>query len=459
MTNLFLAPTFLCAASQVAAIKAGHYGDGGDHVLLVTNNASVPEVSDTFADAPGFEVLAEYFREVRFLNEFISPHHPTSYKPDQVGRRLLRRDIEGEFGVESFETITADAVHGRPSRTLFRLFPEARITAISHNLTSYGPSPAELFPSVAKRVERLLYVELIPGLNPLLLSELGVAQFAITADSLRDVLSDAARGVDHAGAAVREEPLGLILGQDLAALGVLSAREEEDFTIEMLQAAAGRGVSTIVLKTHPAAPPASTTRLRAAAVKLGIQLEILTTPAPVELLLESLRPRFVLGSSSTGLSTARVLCGAHVLTWGAERLALRLPPADINRVPMVLSYLTLEHVNGTPGQRAADSADPVDLEAVVRALVRCIEPERHAQAISDREVSQIRSARADLEPFFGRAAGEDSPVRAREGEPVPPVRRGLVHRARVLSYRVQRALPPRLRQPVRNLRAKALSFK
>lgn len=459
MTNLFVAPTFLCAAIQVAAIKAGHYGDGGDHVLLVANNSSVPEVSDSFMDGPGFRALAEHFREVRLLNDLISPYHPRSYNPDHVGRRLLRRDIERAFDVESFETITSSSAQERPARTLFRLFPEARITVVSDGLTVYGPTPGAFSPSMRKKIDRLIYLDLIPGLNPVLLSELDVPQLSIPADLLREVVSHVALCADDEIAAVGGGPVGLVLGQHLAALGVLSTREQEDFNIEMLRAAAGLGVSAVIFKTHPAAPPSPTKRLRAAAVELKLGLQVVTTAAPVEVLLELLAPKFVMGSFSTGLSTARVLFGARAITWGTESLVLRLPlQADSNRVPMAISYLTLEHVDGAVGQRAAQP-DPVDLDLVVRALSQHMRPERYPPAITDGEFSEMLELRSDLRPFFGRGGGVELTANPHEESPLVPKRRGLVDRVRVLSYRVQGALPPRLRQPVRNLRAKVLSLK
>lgn len=57
-----------------------------------------------------------------------------------------------------------------PAQALCRIFGDARIDVYADGLMSYGPTRTTLPGMVAGRIERLLHLDLVPGVTPLLLS-------------------------------------------------------------------------------------------------------------------------------------------------------------------------------------------------------------------------------------------------------------------------------------------------
>jgi len=64
MAQLFVASTFFGAMSLAAALDAGQFGAADQRrILVVSNNALVPEVVPPLDAAPGFDVLRSRFGE------------------------------------------------------------------------------------------------------------------------------------------------------------------------------------------------------------------------------------------------------------------------------------------------------------------------------------------------------------------------------------------------------------
>ncbi|MCZ9346545.1 alpha-2,8-polysialyltransferase family protein, partial [Streptomyces sp. TRM76130] len=91
--------------------------------------------------------------------------------------------------------------------------------------------------------ERLLHLDLVPGLKPLLLTEFEVASEVVPTETFTKVLAELV--ATGAGLPDVEQP-ALLLGQYLSALGILSAEEEEDLHVRMLKGAVDLGHTRVV---------------------------------------------------------------------------------------------------------------------------------------------------------------------------------------------------------------------
>lgn len=196
-TTLFYASTLFGAMTLAAAIDEGRFRDGG-RVLLVSNNAAIPEVTPALDEAPGFAALRDRFDRVLSWNEIIAPLHPSDWKPRSIETPMLGRllrDLVGEPGELVLESIAVP-----PSRTLAGLVKDCPITVYSDGLMSYGPTRDPLPREIAGRITRLLHLDLVPGLAPLLLAEHGVPAEALADASFTGVTGRVAAAAEEAPA-------------------------------------------------------------------------------------------------------------------------------------------------------------------------------------------------------------------------------------------------------------------
>lgn len=386
-TRIFLASTLYGAATLAAALDSGLFGEDDRRVLLVSNNAAVPETTLPLDRMAGFAALRDRFDEVRSWNETIAPFHPGGWSPwpDDVPMwerhlRLLWRlgDDEVELAVESIQV--------DPALALARLFPTARIDVYADGLMSYGPTRNRLDLLVTTRVRRLLHLDLVPGLTPLLLSEHGVAPEVVPVDAFTAVLARVCAGrpagtatEDPAPAASDGDEGGpaLLLGQYLADLGILSAEEEERLHLGMLRGAAARGHRRIVFKPHPSVPAGWSLPLEKEAARLGVDLAFHDTPSLAEALFPRLRPALVVGCFSTALLTARTFYGLPVARTGTELLLERLTPyQNGNRVPVTIVDALVPPLDGPGEGGPAQPFSPMpvaELAALLRAQGYCMQ--------------------------------------------------------------------------------------
>ncbi|MFD0328801.1 polysialyltransferase family glycosyltransferase [Streptacidiphilus monticola] len=353
--QIFAASTLYGAATVCAAIDAGRFGPAARRILLVCNNAVVPETTPAFDESPSFAALRSRFDEVRSWNAEIYPQHPSDWGPRladvQLWERQLRRGWElGDAPVE----LVLESIQVNPARALASIFSEALLHVYADGVMSYGPTRNKLPDLLHGRLERLLYVDLVPGLTPLLLTEYGVAQEAVPGPELRAVLTELAACGPDLG---EVEPGGaLLLGQYLSALGLIEEDEEEALHGDMLRAAVAAGHRQVVFKPHPSAPLPLTRSLLAAAEQEGVRLRVLDEPLLAETAFEVFKPELVVGCFSTGLFTARALYGLPVARVGTELVLRRLQPYEnSNRVPVTLAHLLLGR--GSPAGRRGVGTD------------------------------------------------------------------------------------------------------
>ncbi|MCV2462501.1 alpha-2,8-polysialyltransferase family protein [Streptomyces sp. ICN988] len=373
-TQIFLASTLYGTATLAAALDAGCFAPADRRILLVSNNAATPETTPAPDEMPGFERLRTRFDDVLSWNETIFPFHPGGWQPRVEDAPLWERHLRLLWDLgEDDVSLAVESIQVHPALGVAQIFTDAPLTVYADGLMSYGPTRNKLDPLVGTRVERLLHLDLVPGLAPLLLTEFDVPAQIVPTPAFTKVLAELA---DTDAALPGDEGAALLLGQYLSALGILSAEEEEDLHVQMLTGAVGLGHSRVVFKPHPTAPARFTRTLEQEAERLGVELTVLDTPVLAEVLYGRTRPALVVGCFSTALLTASALYGLPVARVGTETLLDRLTPYEnSNRVPVtIVDALLPEPADRdavTEGRRGLDTEA---LAALVKAVGYAMQP-------------------------------------------------------------------------------------
>ncbi|MEJ8636956.1 MULTISPECIES: alpha-2,8-polysialyltransferase family protein [Streptomyces] len=389
-TQIFYASSLYGAATLSAAIDSGCFPAADRRLLLVANNATTPETSPSLDTMPGFERLRGRFDGVISWNEAISPFHPGGWSPRPDDGPLWERYLRmlWDLGDDRIE-LAVESIQVAPALAIAQLFPDAALDVYADGLMSYGPTRSKIDPLVGERVRTLFHLDLVPGLKPLLLSEFGARPQVVATEAFVKVVAELSDGVEETPAqAAVGEGAALLLGQYLAALGIITPAEEEALHVRMVQGAVALGHRRIVFKPHPTAPASWTRTLEREAVALDAELTVLDRPVLAEVLYRQLRPALVAGCFSTALFTASTFYGIPVARVGTEPLLDRLTPyQNSNRIPLtVVDALVPDLAEGEAGTpKAADE----ELTGLLSAVGFAMQP-------------QIRS---DLRPAAERYLG------------------------------------------------------
>ncbi|MFF5918169.1 polysialyltransferase family glycosyltransferase [Streptomyces flavochromogenes] len=334
-TQIFCASTLYGAVTIAAALDSGGFGPADRRILLVTNNAAVPETTPPLDRAEGFERLRGRFDSVLSWNETISPLHPGGWTPRASDLPLLQRHLRRiwDLGDDRVE-LALESIQVTPALAIAQLLPDAPITVYADGLMSYGPTRNKIDPLIGGRVDRLLHLDLVPGLAPLLLGEFGAVPEAVPTEAFLTCVAELA---GPAATAASEDGPVLLLGQYLAALDLLTVAEEEALHLRMVRGAVARGHRRLVFKPHPTAPDTWSKALAREAAALGAELTVEDRPVLAEVLYRELRPVLVVGCFSTALLTARTFYGLPVARVGTRGLLERLSPfQNSNRIPLTV---------------------------------------------------------------------------------------------------------------------------
>lgn len=336
-TQIFLASTLYGTATLAAAIDADRFGPADRRLLLVSNNAATPETTVAVDEMPGFERLRDRFDDVRSWNEAISPFHPGGWAPRGDDIPMWERYIRLLWGLGDDDIeLAVESIQVNPALALAQIFTGAPVDVYADGLMSYGPTRNKIDPLVGTRVRRLLHLDLVPGLTPLLLTEFGVEPEIVPTEAFVKVLDRLADATGEHGLPDLHEP-ALLLGQYLSALSILTAEEEEELHVRMVRGAAELGHTRVVFKPHPTAPARWSRMLEKEAEAIGVELTVLDSPVLAEVLYQRMRPALVVGCFSTALLTASALYGLPVARTGTETLLERLAPyQNSNRVPVTI---------------------------------------------------------------------------------------------------------------------------
>ncbi|WP_262107063.1 alpha-2,8-polysialyltransferase family protein [Arthrobacter sp. Marseille-P9274] len=377
MKELFVVSTLYQCISLASAIDAGRIPDrGAERILVLTNSALIPEITVPFHEAPGFAEAAARFDRTVDLSELLWPRRPGQFNPRAEELDLWERLLRAEWNLgDAAVSLFVESIQVNPAVALCRIFADAGISVHSDGLMSYGPTRNPLPRELAQRLETLVYVDLVPGLVPRLLREHNPALVPVDRADLRRGMEALARTLpedDAVAAAISGTPAAelekhsadhgasgsaLILGQYLSELGILSAEEEVELHRNMLQKALDRGIRHCVFKPHPSAGPGAVTSIQAAAAELGLELEVLTSSSPAEVVMQRLKPDLVVSCFSTALMTAKHLFGIDAAAVGTEILLERLTPyQNSNRIPVTIIDALLERGYAAPAEAAAEEA-------------------------------------------------------------------------------------------------------
>lgn len=342
-TQIFLASTLYGTATLAAALDSGAFADAGRRILLVSNNAAIPETASAVDAMPGFDVLRGRFDDVVSWNATIAPHHPGGWSPRPDDVPLWERHLRLAWGLGDDDIeIAVESIQVNPAQAVAQIFTGVPVDVYADGLMSYGPTRNKIDPLTGTRVRRLLHLDLVPGLRPLLLTEFGVAPQVVPTEAFLKVLGELADAPDVAAGVPSVEAPALLLGQYLSALGLISAAEEEELHLRMMRGAVRLGHTRLVFKPHPTAPAQWSRAMGAEAARLGAELTVLdsgvlTAPLLAEVLYQRMRPALVVGCFSTALFTASAFYGLPVARVGTRTLLERLTPFEnSNRVPVTL---------------------------------------------------------------------------------------------------------------------------
>ncbi|MET9291257.1 alpha-2,8-polysialyltransferase family protein [Streptomyces sp. NPDC003077] len=374
-TQIFLASTLYGGATLAAALDTGRFPAADRRVLLVANNAAIPETTPGMDAAPGFAPLRARFDQVVSWNETIRPFHPGGWSPRADDAPLWERHLRLLWGLGDDDIeLVVESLQVNPAQAVVRIFQDAPIEVYADGLMSYGPTRDKLDPLVGTRVRRLLHLDLVPGLKPLLLTEFGVGARTVAGDAFLKVLGELAEAT---GALDVPEGAALLLGQYLSALNILTPEEEENLHVRMLRGAVRRGHRTVVFKPHPSAPARWSEMLEREAEALGAELTVLDTPVLAEVVYQRARPALVVGCFSTALLTASTFYGLPTARVGTELLLERLAPyQNSNRVPVTIVDALVPDVadRGTPRPMPVERLNGL-LTAVGYAMQHELHPE------------------------------------------------------------------------------------
>ncbi|MFG3317498.1 polysialyltransferase family glycosyltransferase [Streptomyces sp. NPDC048171] len=384
-TQIFQVSTLYGAATLAAALDAGLFGPrhGARRVLLISNNAAIPETALRLDEMHGYGRITARFDSVVSWNEAIRPHHPSAWGPRGNDTALWQEAFRLAWGIDERDLVelAVESIQVNPARALAAIFSESAVHVYADGLMSYGPTREKLPLTIASRVRRLLHLDLIPGLRPLLLSEYGVEPEIVPDDAFRAVLDEISRDAaddSELAPVIREKPTAVLLGQYLAAINILTAQEEEDLHVRMLTGAARAGHRSVVFKPHPTAPAGYTAALSKAAADAGVRLTVLDAPLLAETLYDRCAPELVVGCFSTAMVTASAYYDVPVARVGTALVMERLKPyPNSNRVPLaVVDHLVPDLERGEEPARVG--AAPETLSPLVRAIGFCMQPKTYA---------------------------------------------------------------------------------
>ncbi|MFB6822326.1 polysialyltransferase family glycosyltransferase [Streptomyces virginiae] len=372
-TQIFLVSTLYGAATLAAGIDAGSFPPAGRRILLTSNHAVTAEVTPGVPDMPGFAALRSRFDEVLDWNRVIEPQHPSTWAPRAEDVPMWERQLRAlwNLGEDRIELIV-ESLQVPPAQSLCRLFPGAAVDVYADGLMSYGPTRFRLDPQLGMRVRRVLHLDLVPGLEPLLLTEFGVRVELVPTEPFLKVLAELAEATPDEA----PEPAGppaLLLGQYLSALDLMTLAEEEELHVSMVRGAHALGHRELVFKPHPGAPAAYCRRAEEEAERLGARLTVIAAPVLAETLYQRLRPALVVGCFSTGLLTAATLYGLPVARTGTDAVLAALTPyPNSNRVPLALVDALLPDLADAEAVRTWTPPTPEQVRAEPAALLTAV---------------------------------------------------------------------------------------
>lgn len=388
MKQVFVVSSWLQLLNVTAAIRNGHVSEADERVLLVSDTRAVCEVGTSFAEEPISAPLIDAFDRIIDYNAWIWPHHPAQWSPRVNERPMWRKSLLYAWGVADCHVqLFVESLQGNPAQALCNLFSDAEVFVHADGLMTYSPTRSTLPPQVWQRLGGLIYMDLVPDANPLLLTEQrGIKRTAVDPKELRCEIERVAAALDTSHLEVHENAC-MIVGQYLADVALFSLEKETELYERMIDEAIASGHEHIYLKPHPSASQSVQSALEHRAVQRGISFSVVPAHLPVELSVLALSPRSVYSCFSTGMVTAWRLFDIPARAFGTrEALEDFRPYENSNRIPVTLcDYLFTE-----------EASDKESLQSVINAVGYCMQSRTlphlrgQAEAFLDRSLDEYR---------------------------------------------------------------------
>jgi hypothetical protein len=461
-TQIFVASTAVGLATLAAAVEDELFPGAGRRLLVLSNNAVIPETGYGVADVAGMGPLIEAFDDVYSYNDVIAPQHPSDWQPRAADVPIWERSLRSLWALDGDLRLVVEGIVVYPALALCRAFVDAAIDVYAGGLTSYGPTHKRLPAQIGMRVERLLHLDLVPGVRPLLLREYGVPPLTISNESFRKVVAGVMADVGPAGLGRSGGPTAVLLGQDLSALHQLTDEEERQLYLQMVEDSVAAGFRDLIFKPSPGAPTGVSGQIVARAGDLGAQLTVREAPELVETWYASGEVDLVVGCSATALATA-ALYGVPAVWVGTELLLERLHPYEnSNRMAATIVAATVPQLRSLAAGAAARSGRPRTLttEQVVNTVSYLMQPARN-QDLRDAAVKLLDQHAEDLRPYVRSSRlsqlgllGDRSPTAPGRHRPDGPARLPWTRRVtkRILGPRLSRRLGKAVRRLLRHRR-------
>lgn len=371
MIQLVQASSYFQLVSLAAMIDAGLLPDAKRRVLVLANGSQSPEITTPLRQNPGFAVLAARFDGVVDLGELLWPRRPGQFNPRAEELPLFETLLRHRWSLGSGPvSLVLESIQVNPAQALARIFFDAPIHVHSDGLMSYGPTRNRLPVHMLQRLVSTIHIDLVPGLEPMLLLEAPVQRKVLGLKALAAVFAELAAAAP--GNLQLPADAALVVGQYLGSLGILDAAAELELHHRMLLAARDAGASSVVFKPHPSAGPTAALQLRARAESLGLGFEILDTDLLAETVITLMKPLVVVSCFSTALLSARYMLNTPVIAVGTAELLQELNPyQNSNRIPVSIVDALL--VAGLDAPADAEGND--ELSALLSAVAYCMQYE------------------------------------------------------------------------------------
>ncbi|MFL4472958.1 polysialyltransferase family glycosyltransferase [Paeniglutamicibacter sp. MACA_103] len=370
MIQLIQASAYFQVVSLAAMVDAGLLPDAERRVLVLVNGSQMPEITTPLRENPGFDALAARFDDVVDLGELLWPRRPGQFNPRNEELPLFEKLLRHRWGLgEERVSLVLESIQVNPAQALARIFFDAPISVHSDGLMSYGPTRNKQSMQMLQRLRETIHIDLVPGLEPMLLLEAPVQRKVLRLESLAAVFAELAADVDPAEL---DLPSGaaLVVGQYLGSLGILDAAAELELHHGMLLAAQDAGASEVVFKPHPSSGPTAALQLRARAESLGLGFRILQTDLLAETVITLMKPLVVISCFSTALISARYMLGTPVIAVGTGELLQELSPyQNSNRIPVSIVDALLVQKLPTPAEAGPND----ELTPLLRAVAYCMQ--------------------------------------------------------------------------------------
>lgn len=355
-----------------AMARAELLPEAEEHVLVLANGSQVPELTTPIDQVPGFAALAAPFDRVVDFAAILHPRRPAQFKPRTEELHVFESLLRSAWNLGTGQvSLVLESIQVNPAQALARIFFDAPISVHSDGLMSYGPTRNKLPVHMLQRLRETIHIDLVPGLEPMLLLEAPVQRKVLRLEALAAVFAGLAAAAEPAGL---DLPRGaaLVVGQYLGSLGILDAERELELHHRMLLAARDAGASTVVFKPHPSAGPTAALQLRTRAESLGLEFRILEVDLLAETVIALMDPLVVISCFSTALLSAKYMLGTPVVAVGTEELLQELSPyQNSNRIPVSIVNALLVQGLATP----AEAGDADELTPLLRTVAYCMQYE------------------------------------------------------------------------------------